>query len=64
LPFAAKRDKQEADGKAAHASADLQQHQQESHEQLQELRQTASLQLQESKDSSQDKMEGYCNNFR
>ena len=61
---AAKRDKQEAEGKAAHASADLQQHQEESQAHLQEVQQTASAQLQEAKDSSQDKMEGYCTNFR
>ena len=61
---AAKRDKQEAEGKAAHAAHELQQHQQESHMRLQELQRTATLQLQETKDSSEDKMEGYCNNFR
>ncbi len=63
-PSAAKRDKQEAEGKAAHASADLQQHKEESQSHLQEVQQTASAQLQEAKDSSQDKMEGYCTNFR
>ena len=62
--FAAKRDKQEAEGTAAHASHELQQHQQESQARIEELQQRASSQLQEAKDSSQDKMEGYCTNFR
>lgn len=61
---AAKRDKQEAEGKAAHASHELQQQQQESQTRLEELQQRSSVQLQDAKDSSQDKVEGYCNNFR
>ena len=62
--FAAKRDKQEAEGKAAHATRDLQQHRQESEAQVQELQQSARQQLQDAKDHSEDKMENYCNSFR
>lgn len=61
---AAKRDKQEAEGKAAHATRDLQQHRQESDAQVQELQQSARQQLQDAKDHSEDKMENYCNSFR
>lgn len=61
---AAKRDKQEAERTAAHSSHELQQQRQESQARLEELQQIAALQLQEAKDSSQDKMEDYCNNFR
>lgn len=61
---AAKRDKQEAEGKAVHASHELQQQQQESQTRLEELQQRSSVQLQDTKDSSEEKMEGYCNNFR
>ena len=62
--LAAKRDKQEAEGKAAHATQDLQQHMQESEAQVQQLQQATRQQLQEAKDHSEDKMENYCNNFR
>lgn len=64
LSYAAKRDKQEAEGKAAHASHELQQQQQESQTRWEELQQRSSAQLQDAKDSSSEKMEGYCNNFR
>lgn len=61
---AAKRDKQEAEGKAAHATSDLQKHQQESHTQMEQLHHASRQQLQEAKTSSDDKMENYCNSFR
>lgn len=61
---AAKRDKQEAEGKAVHASHELQQQQQESQTRLEEMQQRFSVQLQDTKESSEEKMEGYCNNFR
>lgn len=47
-----------------HASAELQQQQQESQARLAQLQQAATQQLQEAENSSQDKMEGYCTNFR
>ena len=61
---AAKRDKQEAEGKAVHASHELQQQQQESQTRLEELQQRSSVQLQDTKESSEEKMEGLLQQFQ
>ena len=60
----ARRDKQEAEGRAAQAASDLQQEQQRSATELRRLQAAAEEEHTEAKVSSDERMEEYTGNFR
>ena len=64
LRAAARRDKQEAEGRAAQAASDLQQEQQCSAAELRRLQAAAEEEHTEAKVSSDERMEEYTSNFR